>query len=97
MSKNVNKDDLIKEVSNVVDVPQATVKKIMDALWEAITSQLAKGDPVSIAGFGNFVVKDRAARVGRNPKTGESIQIAASKNPTFKPSKVLKDMLKNNS
>jgi DNA-binding protein HU-beta len=94
MSKNVNKIDLIKEVSNVVDVPQATVKKIVDAMWDTITAQLVKGDPVSIAGFGNFLVKDRAARMGRNPKTGESIQIAASKNPTFKPSKLLKDMLK---
>ena len=94
MSKIVNKIDLTKDVADIVDLPQVTVKKVIDAVWDVIKQKLAAGEQVSIIGFGNFIVKDRAARVGRNPKTGAAIQIAAAKTPGFKAGKVLKDALK---
>ena len=96
MSKMVNKTDLIKDISDVLDLdlPQVTLKKVVDSVWDVIKQKLVEGDQVSIAGFGNFYVKNRAARVGRNPKTGDSIQIAAARTPAFKAGKVLKDAIK---
>jgi len=94
MSKIVNKIDLAKDVADIVDLPQVTVKKVIDATWDVIKRKLAEGEQVSIAGIGNFSVKDRAARIGRNPKTGASIQIGASRTPVFKAGKVLKDAIK---
>lgn len=91
MSKIVNKLDLTKDVADyLVDIPQATVKKIIDATLDVIKHKLIKGEQVSIAGFGIFDVAERAARMGRNPKTGEQIKIEASRNPRFKASKLLK-------
>lgn len=63
----------------------------VDAVIDAVVAALKKGEKVSIAGFGNFEVRDRPARQGRNPRTGEAVQIAASKNPAFKAAKALKD------
>ena len=63
----------------------------MDATISAITGSLKSGEPVTLIGFGSFEVRDRAARAGRNPRTGETIQIKASKNPAFKVGKALKD------
>lgn len=94
MSKIVNKIDLTKDVADIVDLPQVTVKKVIDAVWDVIKQKLAEGEQVSIVGFGNFSVKNRAARVGRNPKTGAAIQIEAARTPAFKAGKVLKDALK---
>jgi DNA-binding protein HU-beta len=95
MNTIVNKVDLTKDLTDhLVDIPQATVKKVMDAVWEVIKNKLAKGEQISIAGFGSFYVKSRAARMGRNPKTGEQIQIEATKSPGFKAGKQLKDALK---
>jgi DNA-binding protein HU-beta len=95
MNTIVNKVDLTKDLTDhLVDIPQATVKKVMDAVWEVIKNKLAKGEQISIAGFGSFYVKSRAARMGRNPKTGEQIQIEATKSPVFKAGKQLKDALK---
>lgn len=88
----INKLDLVKEISDALDLPQATVKKVTDYLWDFIKTKLSKDDStVSVAGFGNFSVKHRAARAGRNPKTGESIQIKATKAVAFKPAKLLKE------
>lgn len=67
----------------------------VDAVVDAITKALAKGEKISIAGFGNFEVRDRPARTGRNPRTGEPVQIKASKAPAFKASKNLKDAVNN--
>lgn len=95
MNTIVNKVDLTKDLTDhLVDIPQATVKKVMDAVWEVIKNKLAKGEQISIAGFGSFYVKSRAARMGRNPKTGEQIQIEATKSPGFKAGKQLKDAIK---
>ena len=93
-SKTVNKLDLTKDVADIVDMPQATVKKIMDAIWETIKHKLTDGEQVSIVGFGNFYVKDRPARMGRNPKTNTTIQLEATRTPNFKAGKLLKDAVK---
>ena len=98
MSKIINKLDLVKDVSDVLDLPQVTVKKVADSLLDLIKAKLSEGDlTVSIAGFGNFSVKHRASRVGRNPKTGESIQIKAVNVPVFKPGKLLKEAINHSS
>jgi DNA-binding protein HU-beta len=89
----VNKAELIEAVSVSADLPKASASRAVEAVLETITGSLKNGEQVSLLGFGNFVVKSRAARTGRNPKTGESIAIAASKLPAFKPGKGLKDEL----
>ena len=95
MSKIVNKIDLIKDVADyLVDIPQANIKKIIEGTLDVVKRKLIEGEQVSLAGFGIFYVKERASRVGRNPKTGEQIQIKATKIPGFKPSKLLKEEVK---
>ena len=94
MSRIVNKLDLTKDVSDLIDLPQVTVKKVMDATWDVIKRLLSEGQQVSIVGFGNFYVKNRAARVGRNPKTGSTIQIGPSRTASFKAGKLLKEAVK---
>jgi DNA-binding protein HU-beta len=91
MGETINKVNLGKEIADLVDLPQTTVKKIVDSIWELIKQKLVNGDQVSIAGFGNFYVKVRPARVGRNPRTGEPIQINATNTLGFKASKSLKE------
>ena len=88
----MNKEFLVKEVANKID--GATIKDIRlvtETIFETIKEALANGDKVSIAGFGSFEVVERAAREGKNPRTGEPLQIPASKAPKFKASKNLKD------
>lgn len=89
----MNKTDLIESIAVSADIPKASAMRALDATLEAITGALKSGDSVALVGFGTFVVKDRPARLGRNPKTGESINISASKVPGFKPGKGLKDQL----
>jgi DNA-binding protein HU-beta len=89
----VNKSELIDHVAKSADLPKASASRAVDAVVEAIAATLKSGDQVTLVGFGSFVVKERPARSGRNPKTGETIQIAASKVPGFKPGKALKDDL----
>lgn len=87
----MNKAELIEAVAEGADISKAAATRAVDTVFDSITSALKGGDQVSLVGFGSFVVKDRAARTGRNPRTGESINIPASKNPTFKAGKALKD------
>ena len=87
----MNKADLIDAVAESADISKAAAARCVDTVFDSISGSLAKGDPVTIVGFGTFSVKARAARTGRNPQTGESIQIAASKLPGFKAGKGLKD------
>jgi DNA-binding protein HU-beta len=87
----VNKAELIDAVAESADISKAAASRAVDGMVAAITGALQKGDQVSMVGFGTFSVKARAARTGRNPRTGETIQIAASNNPTFKAGKALKD------
>jgi len=87
----MNKGDLIEAVAGSTDMSKADSGRAVDAVIEAITKALKKGGTVSLVGFGTFTVKKRAARQGRNPRTGEAIQIKASKVPGFKAGKALKD------
>jgi DNA-binding protein HU-beta len=87
----MNKGELIDAVAAAAGLSRADATKAVDGTLDAITSALAGGGSVSLVGFGTFSVKSRAARMGRNPRTGEAIQIAASKVPGFKAGKALKD------
>ena len=87
----MNKDDLIAKVANSVGVSKTVAAKSVDAVFSNITSSLKGGNEVRLVGFGTFVVANRAATTGRNPRTGESIQIPAKKVPKFKAGKALKD------
>ena len=87
----MNKTDLIDAVAGDADVSKAEAARVVDAVIDSITRALKKGDTVTLVGFGTFQVRERAARSGRNPKTGETIKIDASKNPAFKAGKALKD------
>jgi len=87
----VNKTELIDAVAEGADISKAAATRAVDTLLETITGALAKGDQVTLVGFGTFTVKERAARTGRNPRTGEAIEIKAAKVPGFKAGKALKD------
>ncbi|MCB9524853.1 MAG: HU family DNA-binding protein [Myxococcales bacterium] len=87
----MNKSELISAVADASGLSKADSGRAVDAVIDAITAALAKGDKVSLVGFGNFLVQDRAARTGRNPATGEAVEIAAKKLPKFKPGAALKD------
>ncbi|MDQ1329004.1 MAG: DNA-binding protein HU-beta [Candidatus Poribacteria bacterium] len=84
------KADLIAKVAEI-GITKKQAGEVVDAFVDAIKDALAKGDKVSLIGFGTFSVKERAAREGRNPRTGKKIKIAKKKVPTFKPGKELKD------
>jgi DNA-binding protein HU-beta len=86
----MNKDDLAAAVAQATDTSKADAAKAVDGIFDAITGALKSGDGVQLVGFGSFSVANRAARQGRNPQTGAVIQIAASKQPKFKPGKALK-------
>lgn len=90
----MNKSDLIELVAEAADISKAAAGRAVEGMTDAIADALKGGDTVSLIGFGTFSVKERAARTGRNPKTGASIEIAASKTPTFKAGKALRDALK---
>lgn len=87
----MNKLELIKEVSGRAGLTQVATKDVVDAILDVITNELIKGEKVTIAGFGTFEVRERAERMGRNPQSGETMLIAASKNVKFKAGKALKD------
>ncbi|QIZ84243.1 HU family DNA-binding protein [Bermanella marisrubri] len=87
----MNKSELIDAIAASADIPKAAAGRALDATVDAITNALKEGDQVVLVGFGTFAVKERAARTGRNPQTGQPIEIAAAKVPGFKPGKALKD------
>lgn len=89
----MNKSDLVDAVAADTGLTKSDATKAVDALFNAITDALKKGDEVRLVGFGTFAVSERAARTGKNPRTGEQIQIGASKQPKFKAGKGLKDSL----
>ena len=89
----MNKADLIESIANSADLSKASAGRALDAAIESITKALKKGDTITLVGFGTFSVRHRKARMGRNPRTGEEIQIKASKVPGFKPGKALKDAI----
>ena len=90
----MQKPDLVAAVIEETGLAKKDAAKAVDAVFEAIQGALAKGEKVQLIGFGNFETRERAARKGRNPQTGEEIEIAATKVPAFKPGKALKDAVK---
>jgi DNA-binding protein HU-beta len=88
----MNKSDLINKVAEASDLSKKDAAKAVDAVFDAISEALQSGDKVQLVGFGNFEVRERSARKGRNPQTGEEIDIPASKVPAFKPGKSLRDL-----
>jgi DNA-binding protein HU-beta len=87
----MNKSDLIEKMADAADISKTAAARALDALTDSIAVALKEGDTVSLIGFGTFAVKERAARTGRNPQTGATIEIKASKTPSFKAGKALKD------
>jgi DNA-binding protein HU-beta len=87
----MNKTDLINSVADHAGLSKADATKAVESVIDAVTNALRGGDQVALVGFGTFSVRDRAARTGRNPRTGETIQIPASRNPVFKAGKGLKE------
>lgn len=87
----MNKAELIEAVANAADLNKAAATRAVDAMLGSITDALKKGEQVALVGFGTFEVRERAARTGRNPQTGETINIKAAKAPAFKAGKALKD------
>ncbi len=90
----MNKSDLIDAVAQSADISKAAAARAVDGFLAAITDALKKGEQVTLVGFGTFLVREREARTGRNPQTGEEITIPASKLPSFKAGKGLKDAVK---
>jgi len=92
-----NKADLIDHIADQVGITKAQATKALSSTLEGITAALRAGKSIALLGFGNFTVKPRAARIGRNPKTGEPIQIEAANIPLFKAGKALKDAVNSGS
>lgn len=91
----MNRKELISSVSSLSDMSKKDTSIVIEAVLETIHEALKNGEKVEILGFGSFSVAERSARKGRNPQTGEEIEIKASKSPTFKAGKALKDAVKN--
>jgi DNA-binding protein HU-beta len=89
----VNKTELVDKIAESADISKASASRALDAVLDAIVESLKASDPVVLVGFGTFAVKERAARTGRNPQTGQEIAIKAARVPAFKPGKALKDAL----
>ncbi|HZW22848.1 HU family DNA-binding protein [Noviherbaspirillum sp.] len=90
---SVNKTELIDHISGTADISKAAATRALDALIGAVKTTLKKNGSVTLVGFGTFTVGKRAARTGRNPRTGDAIKIKAAKVPKFRPGKALKDAL----
>lgn len=89
----MNKTELIAAIAGQAEVTKKDAEKVLKAFTDVVAEELKKGEKVQLVGFGTFEVSERAAREGRNPLTGETMQIAASKTPKFKAGKALKDMM----
>lgn len=87
----MHKSDLVEAVAHIADLPKDKASSVVSAIFEEITNALSRNDTVSMVGFGTFTQRHRAARTGRSPKTGETIEIPASTSVGFKPGKALKD------
>ncbi len=89
----MNKRELVEAVAGGTGMSRSAVAEALDAVLEAVAASLAAGEPVSVPGFGTFEVRERGARTGRNPRTGEAIEIAASRVAAFRAGKALRDRL----
>lgn len=90
----MNKTELVAAVADKADISKADAGRAVDAFFEVVGKALKKKDKVTLVGFGTFLVRERAARTGRNPKTGAPLKIKASKTPSFKAGKGFKDLIK---
>ncbi|MCP5114956.1 MAG: integration host factor subunit beta [bacterium] len=93
----MTKADLIEEVSRVVEMTRKDSEVIVEAIFDSVVRSLRGGDKIEIRGFGSFRTRERQARIGRNPKTGDRVDVPAKKIPYFKPSKELKDLVNHSS
>ncbi len=91
----MKKSDLVDAIAGKAGVPKAQVQQMVDDVFDLIADGLSKGEKIDLRGFGTFSVRDSAARTGRNPQTGEAIQIPARRVPGFKPGKELKEKVNN--
>ena len=91
----MKKSDLVDTIAGKAGVPKAQVQQMVDDVFDLIADGLSKGEKIDLRGFGTFSVRDSAARTGRNPQTGEAIQIPARRVPGFKPGKDLKEKVNN--
>jgi integration host factor subunit beta len=91
----LTKADLIEEVLNITELPRKESETIVETIFDSIIESLQSGDKIEIRGFGSFRTRQRRGRVGRNPKTGEKVEVPPKKIPFFKPSKELKDFVNN--
>lgn len=89
----MNKSEVVDAIVDKADISKAAAARALDATLGAIRESLQQGEPVALIGFGTFLVRNRPARTGRNPRTGEDVHIAAAKVPAFKPGKALKEAL----
>ena len=89
----MNKTELIAAIANKTELTKKDTEKVLKAFTDVVAEELKKGEKVQLVGFGKFEVSERAAREGRNPQTGETMTIAASKAPKFKAGKALKDII----
>ena len=89
----MNKTELIVAIAENAEISKKDAEKALKAFTDVVAAELVKGEKIQLVGFGTFEVSERAAREGRNPKTGEKMPIAASKTPKFKAGKALKDMV----
>ena len=89
----MNKTELVSSVAEIAGVSKKDTEQVLNAFFSTVQKTLKQNDKVQIPGFGSFEVRERAARTGRNPHTGETIEIAAAKVPAFKPGKSLKDAI----
>ncbi len=89
----MTKADLVEEVARMTELTRKDSEVIVDTLFESVIEALKAGDKLEVRGFGSFRVRQRNARVGRNPKTGEKVEVSAKRVPYFKPSKELKDLI----
>jgi integration host factor subunit beta len=89
----MTKAELIEEVARVVEVTRKDSEIIVEAIFDSVVKSLKTGDKIEIRGFGSFRTRQRQSRIGRNPKTGERVEVPAKRIPFFKPSKELKDLV----
>lgn len=89
----MNKTDLIAAAAEKSGISKKDAERVVNAMLDTVTASLVKGEKVQLSGFGIFETKEREARVGRNPRTKEPVQIPATRTPAFKPSKLLKDIV----
>ena len=89
----MKKSEMIEVLANKTGLTKADCEKVFNATFDLFKDELAKGEKVSVSGFGVFKISERSAREGRNPQTGETMEIKASKTPKFKAGKALKDMM----